>query len=530
MGAPIKGSGPKKLRTFAGAQYLDPEYWPRWSDSEKASLGDLPAMMAIVGARLDAAGSGLTDLYGILHDKDHKPDGSHKPDHVHIAGRFAEGCGLALPAIASAVGVEAQYIEKLPPGRYSWPNALGYLVHIKYPDKYQYASTDVHTVRGRDYVEIFEENREVWLRGRASVERKSAEELRDFFVSLVNDGELRVKDFEIAPKSDPKYAVWNEFERDVREAAKRAAGRRSAVEVERLHASEFEKNVIFLTGDSETGKTRTAVTLAESLAAQHEAETGETWHIFVAADRNSLDDYEGEQIIILDDHDGTGVTGPGWKNFLNRERAAPISRRFHNGAAVAPRHIIICTTATPYEWMSAARGGSSQRHQRRDQLNQYIRRIEWLLRMDMVSFDDAPTVLAMMLRKLDGETISPIIDTPQMPDGSHRVVREEIRYDFEPIGHFENPAAMVETLTPVFAMKRGEARALALEPLRHAAAVAHESTMVAIAVERGGQAAADHIAAHHLAGTRTPDLTGNVFALTSGGVSCGLCTVEGVAS
>jgi hypothetical protein len=521
MGAPRKGSGQKKLRTFAAMQYLDVEYWPAWSDTEKASLGDVSAMMAVIGARLDAAAAGLTDLYGILHDKDHKPDGSLKPHHIHVAGRFAEGAGLTLPAIASSVGVEAQYVEKLPPGRYSWPNALAYLVHIKYPEKYQYSPVEVHTFRGRDYVEIFEENRDVWLRGRASIERKSAEEVRDFFVSLVNDGDLRVKDFELAPKGDPKYAVWNEFERDVREAAKRAAGRRSAIEVERLHEREFEKNVIFLTGDSETGKTRTAVTLAESLSAQHEAEHGEKWHIFVAADKNSLDDYEGEQIVILDDHDGTGITGAGWKNFLNRERAAPISRRFHNGGAVAPRHIIICTTATPYEWMSAARGGSSQRHQRRDQLNQYIRRIEWLLRMDMVSFDDAPSVLAMMLRKLD-ETATPIIDTPQMPDGSHRVVREEVRYGFEPIGHFDNPDAMLDTLVPAFAMKRGEARAQMLAPLRQAAGLVHERAMISLAAERGGQAAASHMATHHLAGTRTPDPTGNLFALTTGDVQCDL--------
>jgi hypothetical protein len=525
MGAPRGPSGPKKLRTFAATQYLEDRYWPAWTDVEKASLGDLSAMLAIIGARLDADGFGVADLYGILHDKDHKPDGSPKPDHVHLAGR-AEDAGLSLPAIAKAVGVEPQYIEKLPPGRYSWPNALAYLIHIKYPEKHQYAPTEVVTFRGRDYVEIFEENRDGWMRGRASVERKSAEESRDYFVSLVNDGDLRVKDFEIAPKSDPKYAVWNEFERDVREAAKRAAGRRSATEVERLHAGEFEKNVMFLTGDSETGKTRTAVTLAESLAARHLAETGEKWHIFVAADKNSLDDYEGEQIVILDDHDGSGITGPGWKNFLNRERAAPISRRFHNGGPIAPRHVIICTTATPYEWMSAARGGSSQRHQSRDQLNQYIRRIEWLLRMDMVSLDEAPTVLAMMLRKLEGETINPIIDTPQMPDGSHRVVREELRYDFEPIGHFENPSVMIETLAPVLAMKRGEDRSRALAPLKAAAAQAHETAMIARAAEIGGQPTATHMAERHLAGTRTPDPAGNLFPLTTGGVHCGLGCAE----
>lgn len=468
MTASKSPSGPKRMKTFAAMQYLDPEYWVGWSAVEKQSLGDLPAMLAIIGGRLDAAHAGLTDLYGIIHDRDHKPDGSKKPDHIHILGRSADGPGLTIPGYAAAVGVKAEFIEKLQPGRYSWSNALAYLVHIKYPDKFQYDPTDVFTFRGRDYVEIYGENCEAWLRGRASVERKSAEENRDYFVSLVNDGELMVKDFEIAPKSDPKYAVWNEYEREVREAAMRAAGRRSAVAVERLHDGVFEKNVIFLTGDAETGKTETAVRIAEALIADHLAETGEQWHLFVAADKNSLDDYAGEEIVILDDHDGTGITGAGWKNFLNRKRAAPISRRYHNGAAVAPRQVILCTTATPYEWMSAARGGSTERHQRRDQLGQYIRRIEWLLRMDMVSFDEAPSVLAMMLRKLDHPTNEPIIDTPQMPDGTHRIVREAVAYDFGPVGHFDSPEAMIETLAPMLKMKRGEERALMLEPLRGA--------------------------------------------------------------
>lgn len=54
-----RASGPKKMRTFAAMQYLDPEYWVGWSSVEKGSLGDLPAMLAIIGARLDAAGAGL---------------------------------------------------------------------------------------------------------------------------------------------------------------------------------------------------------------------------------------------------------------------------------------------------------------------------------------------------------------------------------------------------------------------------------------------------------------------------------------
>jgi hypothetical protein len=109
-----------------------------------------------------------------------------------------------------------------------------------------------------------------------------------------------------------------------------------------------------------------------------------------------------------------------------------------------------------------------------------------------------------------------------MPDGSHRVVREELRYDFEPIGHFDTPTSIIETLAPVFAMKRGDARDQTLKPLKKAAAQAHETAMIARAAERGGQMAAVDMAERHLAATRKPDPAGNLFPLTTGGVTCGL--------
>jgi hypothetical protein len=42
------------MRAFEGAQYFEWEFWPGWSDDEWQVIGDMPAMVEIMAARLDA--------------------------------------------------------------------------------------------------------------------------------------------------------------------------------------------------------------------------------------------------------------------------------------------------------------------------------------------------------------------------------------------------------------------------------------------------------------------------------------------
>src|SRR5699024_6954424 len=90
----------------------------------------------------------LTPPYGIVHDKDHREVWSAveqqlvtelKPDHVHAVIKFASRAKSApLDRLATAIGVEPQYVEKPGRGRYAYDNMISYLTHAKYADKHQY--------------------------------------------------------------------------------------------------------------------------------------------------------------------------------------------------------------------------------------------------------------------------------------------------------------------------------------------------------------------------------------------------------
>ena len=206
-GKDAKQSRPAKLTTFMLSQDYLPEHWD-WSITEKAALGTCNTTAQVIFDRLYNAGFTLTEAYAITHDQDlheiwderinqYRP--SFTSNHIHFLGKFADGG--TLEAIAAAIGVAPNYIEKPMSGRYSYDNMLAYLIHIKYPAKHQYDPQDVITLRGRPYIDYFREGHKRWMHGRAERLIQEAHiSLKDLKVQII---EGKISEEELY--NDPRY-------------------------------------------------------------------------------------------------------------------------------------------------------------------------------------------------------------------------------------------------------------------------------------------------------------------------------------
>lgn len=174
------------LTTFMLVQDFLPGHW-NWGPSELGTLGDVGAMGSAILKRLQAAGLEVKEAYAIAHDKDehelwneYKNDYEIKPDseHIHFVCKLANGAPLE--TIAKIIGVTPNFIARPKTGRYSYDNMLSYLIHVKYPTKYQYKPNNVTAIAGKEYIEYFREYYRRWIHGRAVKILKDAEyDLKD---------------------------------------------------------------------------------------------------------------------------------------------------------------------------------------------------------------------------------------------------------------------------------------------------------------------------------------------------------------
>lgn len=211
----------RKLANLTLAQITQdflPEHWKDWTDEEKKHLGNVEEMGKIIKSHLQNAGCEIEEMYAIKHDKDEKKlwneykmayEVQFTSNHAHFVIKFKKDKGKTLPELASAVGVEENYIEKPRSGRYAYDNMLSYLIHIKYDKKYQYDVHSVYTLAGRDYVEHYREKYESWLKGRAKRSLQSAKELSDFLVNGIADGNIEFKDIAMDDEWKKAYILFS---------------------------------------------------------------------------------------------------------------------------------------------------------------------------------------------------------------------------------------------------------------------------------------------------------------------------------
>lgn len=405
-----------KLTTFAFAQQLKPEYWPGLTDDEKrvieaAAKGvDVQNLGTMLLDRFKSAGLQVTDFYYCVHNRDTRLVWSDaagaevveaKDIHVHGVVKCDAKGGDTPGGVATAAGLAPQYIEKPKKGRYAYDNMLAYLVHAKYPDKFQYAASDVFTVLGRSYADIYAERFPAWLKARGAVtKQKAADDIDDLEYKILT-GQVTKSQVVLTDQLFEIYA------RNVRRCddAFRVYGTRKAYKaMQALQNGEFRLSVIFVTGKPRSGKSRIAEAMVKGLCERNKNEDGLPWAVYRTAATNPLDDYAGEEIIYMDDVRGSAMLAEDWLKLLDPYHVSPGSARYHN-VTPACRVVIITSYKDPVEFFYYVKTGGGNRS---EALDQFIGRIQSMVHVIREDDWEAPLYALSEGKKHDAPALATV--------------------------------------------------------------------------------------------------------------------------
>ena len=408
------------IQSFMLTQSLEKEHW-NWSDEELKFIEEENIReigRAIMKRFYCVDKTAVEAFYIILHDKDtrqvwNKNTGDYalelKLKHVHVIGRFKKGKAMLLNDIATVSGVAPEHIEKPKRGRDSYNNMLSYLIHIKDVEKHQYDPEEVITIMGQDYQEIFAENREKWLKGRAKKTAKTAKMGAEELEALILDGSVTKKQVIL---SDNYYQIYARESVRMDKAFDVYAERKIYKTIEAMDRGDFHLTVIFIEGKSRSGKSFFTDLLSNSLI---EAVKNEKWSSMRTAPSNPFDEYLGEEIIKMDDLRGVAMTASDWLQLMDPERAGTASARYKN-KKVAPRVILINSEKTPADFFFTMKNSVGQLT---EAMYQFFARILKLVRIVRFEDDSRYATIATSQR----------VQRYELPDPRDRgLPREQWRY------------------------------------------------------------------------------------------------------
>ena len=214
--------------------------------------------IAVIISRIQTL-SNLKSWSIITHDKDLLPSGEPKPPHFHCVLTFSNA--KTIKSIADTIGVEMQFVSKI---KTTTKSARLYHVHRNNPEKYQYNPEEVKA--SFDYV--------------AYVDDCPVKQNRESIAERIDNGEI--KQYNLY-----KYVTIDEYSRNSRYYLKCFEYRQN-----KLKGLDRNMDCIFITGGSGTGKTTNAKLIA--------SQKGYATYIS-SGGKNPLDNYQGEECIILDD-------------------------------------------------------------------------------------------------------------------------------------------------------------------------------------------------------------------------------------
>lgn len=360
-------------------QQLKPDLWTWASDPQDATVLDCDALSlgTYLVNRLEQFDCKVEAAYAIIHDKDEQDrwntvtrqyDRVPKERHIHAVFRFANRkSSAALEQLAGFLGVEPQYVEKPKAGRYAFDNMLAYLIHAKYRDKYQYQADEVATLRGKDYMDIYAERREVWARGAATIKTKNANESADYLRDLILEGAVSKEQVML---TDDLFTVYSRHKTMMDEAFNAYGQRRAYRAAAKLRNGDFRTTVFYIWGEAGSGKTHFANKFISWAIAQAQGR-GEGWDLYRAATANPLDDWQGQEVVLLDDLRGSAMEANDWLLLLDPVNASPARARYANKQEVAPRLIVLTATIPPDEYFFYTRNKGDVD----EALDQFIRRL-----------------------------------------------------------------------------------------------------------------------------------------------------------
>lgn len=374
------------LTAIMVVQQLEEEHWlssDYKTPLQQAKEGDCRPLLEMITQKLEEDNISVKEAYIIKHDKDtvsiwdsEKMQNviENKTEHIHALLKFEKGASLS--KLALSIGIEPQYLEKLKSGRYGYDNCLAYLVHAKDESKYQYKPDEVVTVKGENYTSVYHRCMETWVKGRATKKAKETDLSIDWLIEKILSGEITKSNILL---TDDYYDIYGQHKRKVNEALDTAGERKSFRTIAELELGNFKKTVLYINADSGVGKTQYSkklIKLLQSIANKY----GENWDYCVTASTNAFDEYNGQDILFLDDIKGDSLTVSDWLKLLDPYMISPISARYHNKMGSA-KVIIITNTKEPLSFFEQAKGNNGE------DLGQFVRRIDYLIQIeDMFMF------------------------------------------------------------------------------------------------------------------------------------------------
>lgn len=379
------------LRMCMVTQELDKSHFTGWGDDELKAIenGDAAAIGQILNERLYKAGVPVAEYHCVIHDRDARPVWSDtiqnyviepKLTHFHCVMRFhlfEKFKGASLSALSTALGIEPQYIEKAQRGANAWDNMVAYITHVKYDDKAQY-SPDAVASGGcsadgkqlwRPYKQIWAERLADWMKGKAKVTAKRARTDIDSLEEQILTGQVTINQILL---TDTLYAVYARNKRRCDDAFSTYTARKIAKTVQAMESGEFHLTVYFITGKSHAGKSWFTDRLVERLKADAREQLGQEWTACGCAASNPVDDYDGSEILIMDDLRGMAMTASDWLKLMDPDRVNNISARYKN-KRVACRALIINSERPALEFFYYLKGSGGG--DRAEAMDQFFRRL-----------------------------------------------------------------------------------------------------------------------------------------------------------
>lgn len=379
----------KSKKIFSITQQNKPDYW-EWSEAEKTVLGDLNAHANLIKQKLEQHDIELEEMHVIYHDKDKtvvydKFDKELieklKEPHIHVLFKTKESQDVE--TIANAIGVAPEYIEFAKQGKYVYSNMLAYLIHAKDKQKHQYSPDEVLTLVGVDYKTHFANLSSQWKIGamKKTANQKIhnlTDEQLDSVINKILGQEISYDEILAVPEYKKAY-IYNKqlFDR----AFEMVAEDKYKTFEKNITDKKIEKLSIYIYGETGKGKTKFARELAERIRNFIYVYTGETWDSVSLASKNPFDDYNGEEIIILDDFRENTLEFNECLKVFGPNEIAPAAARYKNKKIYF--HVaIITTTKKPGMLFKKAR------EEDLENIHQFKRRMSFMIDVNSLTDDD----------------------------------------------------------------------------------------------------------------------------------------------
>lgn len=250
--------------------------------------------------------------YAIIeHNKDILPNGDLKPRHFHCILTFSNN--QTAKTICDVLGVEQQYIEKI---KSTTKSALLYLVHRNNPEKAQYNPNDV--LASFDYVNY--------------VDDCPPKVNRALIAQKIAIGEIK------------EYNLHNYI--DIDEYSKNETYYNRCFKFRAMKIKSNRRNLqcIYICGASATGKTRLAQALGEGFG----------YSVYISSGgKNPLDDYKGQECIVLDDTRANKWDLTDLLKLLDNNTDSLVGCRYYNKSISECKLLILTACKSLYDFYNA---------------------------------------------------------------------------------------------------------------------------------------------------------------------------------